>query len=152
MRIQISKPSPVSHHYRAIRYSDIISFIVDFAFTMPLRRTYASLSLDTAPQSTVNMHDIFALSVPSPTPALQPKVGKPIVKLPRTSSRFRSSLPSPRLSSLHRQSSHFDRQIFPHFKPGLNLYRQVLSREFLRATKKATMNNVEAPTTCHNDD
>lgn len=146
---------------------------------MPLRRTYASesLSLDTPSIFTLNTHDTSAHwqsvpPVPSPTPAsalqpaLQPKVGKPIVKLPNTSSRFRSSLLGPRQSSLRvhrqygqyysRQSSHLDLQIFlhlkRHFKPGLNLYRHVLSREFLRATKKATMDNVEAPTSRHNDD
>ena len=143
-----------SRHYRAVHYSVNISFIVDFLFDMPpLRRTYASLSLDTQSQSTLNIHDTSAPSVPSPTPALQPKVGKPIVKLPSTSSRFRSSLLSPRphQSSLHRRPSHLDRQIFPHFKPGLNLYRQVLRCEFKRATKKATMNNMETPTTRHND-
>ena len=163
---------------------------------MPLRRTYACLSLDTP----VNLHDSSALSVPStpsptsesafrlgqfqpevgkpivklpstssrfhditsapsvpsvhaslpsPTAALQPKVGKPIVKLPNTSSRFRSSLLGPCQSLLRvhrqygqyysRQSSHLDLQIFlhlkRHFKPGLNLYRHVLSHEFLRAVE-----------------
>jgi hypothetical protein len=157
---QISVQSQVQLLLRVICYSNKISFIVDFALDMPLRRTYASLSLDTPSEFTVNTHDTTSaqsvLPVPSPTPALQPKVGKPIVKLPNTSSRFRSSLLSPRRSLLrvHCRSSHLDRQIFPHFKPGLNLYRHVLSREFLRATnlKKATMDNVEAPTSCHNDD
>jgi hypothetical protein len=167
---------------------------------MPLRRTYACLSLDTPSQFSLNLHDTSALSVPSapsptsesafqqfqpkvgkpivklpstssrfhdttsalsvpsvpsPTSALQPKVGKPIVKLPSTS-RFQSSLLSPRRQSpFHHRSLHLDCQIFPHFKPGLNLYRHVLRRKFLRATKnagKATMNNMEAPTTRHNND
>jgi hypothetical protein len=153
---------------------------------MPLRRTYASLSLDTTPSHpSVNMHDTSVLSVPSapfPAPALQPKagkpiplrrtyaslsldttpshpsvnmydtalqpkVGKPVVKFPST--RLRSPLLSSRQSTLHRRFSHVrvDGQKFPHFKRGLNLYRQVLRREFLRATKKAKINNVEAHTT-----
>jgi hypothetical protein len=114
-------------------------------FYMPLRRTYASLSLDcgtpTNSQSAVHHSSAQPLpTVPSPTPAaLQPKVGKPIVKLPTTSSRHRSSL--------HR-SSHPGRQIFPHFKPEPNLYRKVLmmslkktdkGREFLRMAKKPAM-------------
>ena len=105
---------------------------------MPLRRTYASLSLDTTPSHpSVNMYDT----------ALQPKVGKPVVKFPST--RLRSPLLSSRQSTLHRRFSHVrvDGQKFPHFKRGLNLYRQVLRREFLRATKKAKINNVEAHTT-----
>ena len=105
---------------------------------IPLRRTYASLSLDTTPSHpSVNMYDT----------ALQPKVGKPVVKFPST--RLRSPLLSSRQSTLHRRFSHVrvDGQKFPHFKRGLNLYRQVLRREFLRATKKAKINNVEAHTT-----
>ncbi|KAF8806953.1 hypothetical protein BYT27DRAFT_7338903 [Phlegmacium glaucopus] len=126
---------------------------------MPLRRTYASLSLDTLSQSAVNMHDTSAQSVPSVpsmTPAVlqasQPKGGTRIVKLPSTSRRSslqgprRSSLLGLRRPSLHHRSSHPDRQIFPHFKPGVNLYRKVLTQEFLRVAKKTTMNDVEAPT------
>jgi len=120
---------------------------VDFTFDVPpLHQTYASPgpSLDTPPQSTVNMHDTSAAlseSVPFPTPALQLRVGKPmIVKLPSISSRFRSSL----RSSLHCRSLQLDGRKFPHFKPGLNLYRHILRREFLRASKKATMKNVES--------
>lgn len=152
-----SKPSPIPSHYRAIRYSDNISFIVDFAFDMPpLRRTYASqdLSFNIPSQSAVNMHDssVSSESVPSPAaPVVQPKVGKPAVKLPS----FQASPLSPRRSMLHRWSLQLDHQIFPPFKPGLNLYRFVLKREFLRSTRKARkarkamMNNAKAPTTYH---
>jgi hypothetical protein len=140
---------------------------------MPLRRTYASalLSLDSLSEPTENVHHTTtqplalstAPSVPSPTPmtlALQP-----MKKLPATSFRRsylhtlprRSSLLGPRQSSeasdslllrwsLHHWSLHPDRQIVPPFKPGRNLYRKVLKREFSRATKKATMNDMKAVT------
>jgi hypothetical protein len=67
-----------------------------------------------------------APSVPFPTStALQP-----VINLPTASSRRRFS------SYLHP-----DRQILPPFKPGPNLYRKVLNRQFLRVTKKVLTTN-----------
>jgi hypothetical protein len=157
--------SSLSRCHRVTQTLLIIYIIVDSRFYMPLCRTYASLSLDcgtpTNPQSTTHHSSAQPLpTVPSPTPAAsQPKVGKPIVKLPTLSSCHQSSLPRrfslPRRSSLSRRSSlphrsllhrssHPGRQIFPHFKPEPKLYRKVLmsylkktdkGREFLRMTK-----------------
>jgi hypothetical protein len=105
----------------------------------PLRRTYASASL-----AFENVHHTvqpspLAPTVLSPTPTAL----KSIINLPATSSRNRlsshllprqSSLPGPRLPLRFRQL-HPDRQIIPPFKPGQGLYRRILNRQFLHATK-----------------
>lgn len=111
---------------------------------MPLRRTYASASLafDNLSEPTQNVHHSTAHpSSVSPTPTV---LVRPIIKLPATSSRCRLLLPlqssplGPR-QALLRHSSHPERQIFPPFNPGRGLYRKILKQQFLRATKKATM-------------
>lgn len=97
---------------------------------MPLQRTYASLNLD--------MLDTAQPSPALPSPTLMRTVMQPTIKNPTTSSH-RRFYPPPRHSSLLGK-------IIPPFKPGRNLYRRVLKREFLRATKKA-MNDTETLTT-----
>lgn len=118
---------------------------------MPLRRTYASASLilDSLSESTETVQPSPVAPVPFPTTVLQP-----IIKLPAPSSRRRfskylpprqSSLLSPRRLPPLRFPLHTDRRIIPPFKPSQNLYRKVLNRQFLGATKKSTTNNPPDP-------
>lgn len=110
-----------------------------------LRRTYASLSLDIPQPSPVPPSVL--------SPALTRKALQPIMKHPATtSSRRRFYRHSSLLGPRPRHSLHPDRpdhQIVPPFKPGRKLYRKVLKQEFLRATKKVTM---EALTTTNDSD
>ena len=112
----------------------------------PLRRTYASasLALSGLPGPTENVHHAtlqpspMAASVSFPTPTALHAL-QPIINLPAASSPRQSSLLGPRRLPL-RRSLHPNRQIIPPFKPGKNLYRKVLKRQFLLATKKTTTN------------
>lgn len=129
---------------------------------MPLRRTYAFIglnSLSDLSEPTKNVHHTAEQPSPVPPPvpsatltgtadmtmqALQPIINHPCRRfgLPP----HRSSLLGPRQPSLLRQSLHPNPKVVPPFKPGKKLYRNVLNREFLRATKKATPSDMEAPT------
>ena len=112
----------------------------------PLRRTYASASL-----AFENVHHTTVQPLPvtptvlSPTPMAL----KSIINLPTTSFRNRVSshliprqsfLLGPRLP-LRFRLLHPDRQIIPPFKPGQGLYRKILKRQFLRATKNSLATN-----------
>lgn len=103
-----------------------------------LRRTYASLSLDTAEPSPVPPS---TLSLALTHTALQPIM----IKHPATTSSRRrfylprySSLLGPRRLLPLCHSLHPDHRILPPFKPGRNLYRKVLKQEYLRTTKRLT--------------
>ena len=114
----------------------------------PLRRTYASASLtfENVHHTTVQPLPV-APTVLSPTPTAL----KSIINLPTTFSRNRlSSHLLPRQSSplgppsrlpLHFHQLHPDHQIIPPFKPRQGLYRKILNRQFLRATKNFLATN-----------